>query len=64
MTLLSLLLFAALVAVLASLFFGLFGFLRGGAYSKKHSNATMRVRVLLQGLALLIFFLVLWLNTP
>ncbi|MBX9976775.1 MAG: twin transmembrane helix small protein [Alphaproteobacteria bacterium] len=60
MTILNLLLFAALAAVLISLFYGLFGFLKGESYAKKNSNATMRLRVLLQGLALLIFFLFLW----
>ncbi len=59
---LNLLFFAALAAVLASLLFGLFSFVRGNECSRKHANATMRLRVLLQALALFIFFFLLWLG--
>lgn len=57
---LSLLLVGALVAVVAVLAFGLYTLLRGGEFSAKYSNEAMRWRVLLQGVALLIFAIILW----
>lgn len=63
MTIISVLFIASLIAVLASLFIGLFSFIKGGAYAKKHANALMRARIFLQGLALLLFFIMLWLKS-
>ena len=45
---------AALVAVLAALVFGLFTLYRGGDFSRSWSNKAMRMRVLLQFLAVLV----------
>ncbi|MBW8310368.1 MAG: twin transmembrane helix small protein [Candidatus Paracaedibacteraceae bacterium] len=59
---LTILLVIALVGVVGVLGFGLYTLLRGGEMSHKHSNAAMRWRVLLQGIALLIFALILWLG--
>ena len=58
-TLFLLLLAVAMVAVLASLFGGLFFMARGGANDARKSNRLMQWRVALQGLALILFALAL-----
>jgi len=50
----------SLIAVVGALGFGLFGLFRGGRFNEKYGNAAMRWRVMLQGFALLIFFLILY----
>ena len=45
----------AILATLAVLFFGIFTMARGGDFNRKHSNRIMRARIVLQGLALLLF---------
>ena len=60
MSIMTFILLGALAAVVASLFFGLFAFLKGGKFSEKYSNDAMRMRVMLQGVALIAFFLMLW----
>ncbi len=50
---------AAMLAVLAALFGGLYSMTRGGAFARKHGNRFMRARVLLQALALLLFLILL-----
>lgn len=50
------------MSVVGVLGFGLVTLLRGGEFSRKYSNEAMRWRVLLQGLALLIFAIILWLG--
>lgn len=47
----------AMLAVLASLFAGLFVMARGGELDKKYSNRLMRARVMLQGVAVLLFII-------
>ncbi len=54
------LMFLAMAAVLASLFLGVFVMAKGGESNKKHSNKLMRMRVMLQGLAVLLFILAVW----
>ncbi len=56
------LLVAAMVATLAVLFMGLFSMARGGEFAKRNSNRFMRWRVILQGLAILLFviFMMTW----
>jgi hypothetical protein len=49
------LLFAAMGLTLAVLFVGLFVMVRGGEFNKKHSNKLMRLRVLLQAIAIAVF---------
>jgi hypothetical protein len=44
----------ALVAVAATLAFGIYSLQRGGEFSQKYSNKIMRLRVLLQFVAILI----------
>lgn len=62
MSLLSCLFLGVLAATLLTLIFGLFSFLRGGTFNTKHGNTTMQLRVMLQGIALLIFAILLWLG--
>ncbi len=49
------LLFAAMGLTLVVLFVGLFVMVRGGEFNKKHSNKLMRLRVLLQAIAIAVF---------
>ncbi len=44
----------ACFAVLGVLVVGVFGFARGGEFNKKHANRIMRLRLLLQFLAVLL----------
>jgi hypothetical protein len=50
------LLLIAMFGTLAVLFVGLFAMARGGEFNKRHGNKLMRLRVMMQGLAILIFF--------
>ena len=49
----------AMLAVVASLFIGLFFMARGGQADPRKSNMAMRLRVILQGVALVLFLLAL-----
>jgi len=51
-----------MVLVLLSLGIGLVGMAKGGEFGKKYGNRLMRLRVTLQGLALLFFVLAIWSN--
>jgi len=51
------LLVVAMLAVLGALFVGLFAMVRGGEFNEKYGNRLMRARVILQGVALVIFVL-------
>lgn len=51
----------AMFATLAILVVGLIGFARNGAFYQKHANHLMRARVIGQGIALLIFALIMFL---
>jgi len=53
------LLVLAMLAVLASLLLGLFFMAKGGEANRRHSNRLMRLRVALQGIALVLFVLAL-----
>ena len=48
---------AAAVAVVASLMIGVFAMAKGGETGKKYSNRMMKARVILQGLAIILFIL-------
>ena len=48
-----------MLATLGALFFGIFVMAKGGEFNLKHGNKVMRVRVLLQGAALLIFAIIM-----
>ncbi len=54
---LTVLLFLAMGITLVVLFTGLISMARGGEFNRKHSNRLMRLRVLFQGIAVLIFIL-------
>ncbi len=47
----------SMVAVVGSLVLGLYSMTRGGAFNEKYGNRLMQLRVTLQGLALVFFFL-------
>ena len=49
----------AMLATLGVLFFGIFTMARGGDFNRKHSNRIMRTRIVLQGLALLLFAVIM-----
>ncbi|MFZ5792586.1 MAG: twin transmembrane helix small protein [Pseudomonadota bacterium] len=49
------LLLVAMLGTLAVLFAGLFTMARGGEFNKRHGNKLMRLRVAMQGAAILIF---------
>lgn len=54
-TVLIVLVVLALVATFGVLVFGLVAMARGGEFNQRYGNKLMRARVLLQGLALLLF---------
>ncbi|QQP91629.1 twin transmembrane helix small protein [Skermanella mucosa] len=54
---LTFLLVVAMLAVLGALFVGLFAMVRGGEFNDKYGNRMMRLRVILQGVALVLFVL-------
>ena len=56
-TTLTVLLFVAMGLTLVVLFTGLVSMARGGEFNRKNSNRLMRLRVLFQGVAVLIFIL-------
>jgi len=47
----------AALAVVASLALGIFSMIKGGEFNKKYGNKLMQARVMLQGLALIMFAL-------
>jgi hypothetical protein len=51
----------AMFATLAVLVIGLVNFARNGPFYKKHANNLMRARIIGQGLALILFALIMWL---
>jgi hypothetical protein len=52
----------ALFATLIVLFIGIGAFAVGGKFHAKHSNNLMRARVIIQGVAVLLFALMVWLG--
>jgi len=60
---LSIMLALALLAIFAVLAVGVFGMLQGGEFNRKYGNKLMRLRVLLQGVALLMIVLFLLLSS-
>ena len=51
---------AALLAVTAALAFGIYTLFRGGEFGRSYSNKAMRMRVLLQALAIAIIVAAVW----
>ena len=56
------LLIIAMLLTLGVLFLGLFAMARGGDFAKRNSNRFMRWRVIMQGIAVLLFiiFMMIW----
>ena len=56
------LLIAAMAATVGALFLGLFSMARGGEFDKRNANRFMRLRVICQGVAILLFiiFMMVW----
>lgn len=52
-------LLAALGATVAALVFGLFSLFKGGEFNAKYGNKAMQWRILLQGIAIVLFTLIL-----
>jgi hypothetical protein len=59
---LTVLLGLAMLAVLGTLIIGLVAMTKGGDFNKKYGNKLMRLRVMLQGVALVLFALALLTN--
>jgi len=51
----------ALIAVLIALAIGVIGMLRGGDFNRRYGNKLMRLRVLLQALAIILIILFVFL---
>jgi len=51
------LLIVAMLGTLGVLFFGLFSMARGGEFNKRNANKLMRLRVLMQFIAVVLFVL-------
>ncbi len=58
MAFLNILLVAALIAITGVLLFGVVSMAKGGDFNRKHGNALMRWRVILQAVALGIILLI------
>jgi high-affinity Fe2+/Pb2+ permease len=56
----TILIVAAIAAVAITLGFGIYSLFRGGAYAKSNSNRLMRLRVLLQAVAVVLLMAGLW----
>jgi hypothetical protein len=54
---------AALVAVTAVLGFGIYALFRGGDFGRSYSNKLMRLRVVMQALAIAILMAAVWWRT-
>jgi hypothetical protein len=56
------LLIAAMAATVGALFLGLYSMARGGEFDKRNANRFMRLRVICQGVAILLFiiFMMVW----
>ena len=50
----------ACLAVLGVLLIGIGGFARGGEFNKKHANKVMRLRLLLQFVAVILILIFVW----
>ena len=51
---------AALIAVAAVLAFGIYSLFRGGDFSRSNSNKLMRLRVVMQALAIVVLMGAVW----
>lgn len=51
---------AALIAVLLALGFGIYALFRGGDFGRSYSNKLMRLRVVLQAVAIIVLMAAVW----
>lgn len=63
MDLFSFLIPAALIAVLGALAFGIFALFKGGDFGRSYSNKLMRLRVVLQAVAIVVLVTAVWWRT-
>ena len=63
MSLVNILIVLSLVAVVAVLGLGFYSLQRGGEFARTHSNRLMRLRVLLQAVAIGLLLLSVWLGS-
>lgn len=56
----NILILAAIAAVAITLGFGIYSLFRGGAFARSNSNRLMRLRVLLQAVAVVLLMAGLW----
>ena len=54
---------AAIAAVFVTLCIGIYSLFRGGDFARSHSNKLMRLRVVLQFVAIILIMLVFWWRT-
>ena len=54
---------AAIAAVFVTLCIGIYSLFRGGDFARSHSNKLMRLRVVLQFVAIVLIMLVFWWRT-
>ena len=59
----NILILAAIAAVTITLGFGIYSMFRGGNYARSNSNRLMRLRVLLQAVALILLAVGAWINS-
>lgn len=60
MAVFDILILAAMLAVTVTLGFGIHALFRGGEYARSHSNRLMRLRVLLQAVAVVLLCAGMW----
>ena len=60
---LDIVIYIALAAVAVTLAFGIYSLYRGGDFSRSYSNKLMRLRVLMQFIAVVILVAVFWWRT-
>ncbi len=53
----------ALAAVAITLGFGIYSLFRGGDFARSHSNKLMRLRVVLQAVAILVLIAAFWFSS-
>ncbi|WP_339873204.1 twin transmembrane helix small protein [uncultured Brevundimonas sp.] len=53
----------AVAAVTVTLGFGIYSLFRGGDYARSHSNKLMRLRIVLQAVAIILLLAGLWWKT-
>jgi len=56
----NILILLAVAAVTVTLGFGIYSLFRGGDYARSHSNKLMRLRILLQAVAVILLMVGLW----